>query len=221
MQDTYPIDINATFSIVWGTPCTPDIGDCGCDNCKGSLTDISDRMDEFNQRLDLLGRSRSTTVWTVPQGFGNDTYWPRDPTGNEWLVESILGINHGGFGVVSWDDPTTPEIQATSSALAAAAPRIASFLATPQVKITNFQQGGVDIAVWTLPDGEQSLLLAANTKTANVSVLLTGVTSGTATEILNGGATLTPRNGGVALNLAPTGTTGWIFQSNKIHVDTI
>ena len=29
------------------TPCTPDYGDCGCDNCKGDFDDISTRMDEF------------------------------------------------------------------------------------------------------------------------------------------------------------------------------
>ena len=50
-----------------------DFGDCGCDNCVGSFADISTRVDEFKQRLDLLGRSRSTAVWTVPQAFGNDT----------------------------------------------------------------------------------------------------------------------------------------------------
>ena len=89
-----PLGINATFSTVWGTPCTPwvvnllhiirslmqicillsDIGDCGCDNCNGTFQDISTRMDQFKERLDLLGRSRSTTLWTVPQAFGNETW---------------------------------------------------------------------------------------------------------------------------------------------------
>jgi len=29
MQDAYPVGINATWSIVWDTPCTVDFGDCG------------------------------------------------------------------------------------------------------------------------------------------------------------------------------------------------
>ena len=76
MQDTYPIGINATFSVRWHTPCTPDFGDCGCDNCEGSFLDISNRMDEFAERLDVLGETRTKTVWTVPQAFG----------GSEWVA---------------------------------------------------------------------------------------------------------------------------------------
>ena len=70
MQDAYPIAINATFSVEWGTPCTPDFGDCGCDNCVGEFEDISNRMDEFAQRLEILGSDRTKTVWAVPQAFG-------------------------------------------------------------------------------------------------------------------------------------------------------
>ena len=70
MQDAYPIAINATFSVEWHTPCTPDFGDCGCDNCKGEFEDISNRMDEFAQRLYILNEQRTKTVWAVPQAFG-------------------------------------------------------------------------------------------------------------------------------------------------------
>ena len=70
MQDAYPISINATFSVEWHTPCTPDYGDCGCDNCNGDFFDISTRMDEFSERLDILGWRRTKTVWAVPQAFG-------------------------------------------------------------------------------------------------------------------------------------------------------
>ncbi|KAF8591756.1 hypothetical protein K439DRAFT_792186 [Ramaria rubella] len=210
LQDTYPIDINATFSTVWDTPCTPDFGDCGCDNCKGNLEDISTRMDEFKQRLDLLGRGRSTAVWTVPQAFGNESYWPRFPTGDEWLVESVLGINHGALGVIPWDDPTSPDIMVTSSALAAAVPHIVPFLSTPGVSFEAFQEGQIDVGLWTL-SGE-TLLMAANPTASNVSLVLQGVTSGTAREVLNGGANLAIQNNQVILTLGPTGTTGWIFQ---------
>lgn len=101
MQDTYPIGINATFSVEWGTPCTPDIGDCGCDDCVGNFNDISTRMDLFRQRLEVLGQgyNRGKSVWAVPQAFGDSEYWSRVPTGEEFMVESVLSINHGGLGL--------------------------------------------------------------------------------------------------------------------------
>lgn len=72
LQDTYPTGINATYSTVWGTPCTSDFGDCGCDNCKGDWTDISERVDQFRERARWLGRKRSMPIWSVPQAFGNE-----------------------------------------------------------------------------------------------------------------------------------------------------
>lgn len=44
-----------------------------CDNCKGSFEDISTRMDEFKARLFINGWEQTKAVWTVPQGFGNET----------------------------------------------------------------------------------------------------------------------------------------------------
>lgn len=71
MQDAYPIGNNVTFSEPWGTECTPDYGDCGCDNCKGNLTDISDRLEDYSHRLWVNGWERTKALWSVPQGFGN------------------------------------------------------------------------------------------------------------------------------------------------------
>lgn len=110
---------NVTFSSQWGTVCTPDYGDCGCDNCKGEFEDIATRMDEFRERFEVNGWERTKAAWTVPQGFGNDTlvlvwnssftweltifiylsrYWKRFPTGKEFVVQSVVGINHGALG---------------------------------------------------------------------------------------------------------------------------
>ncbi|KAE9385570.1 hypothetical protein BT96DRAFT_960722 [Gymnopus androsaceus JB14] len=132
LQDTYMIGNNVTFSNQWFTPCTVDFGDCGCDNCRGvdgvgSFTDISFRMDIFAERAFINGWELEKVVWTVPQGFGNSSYWTREPNGEEWVVQSIVAINHGGLslppfftGVVSWNMPTTPDILASSSAFALA-----------------------------------------------------------------------------------------------------
>ena len=44
MQDAYMVGINATYSVVWDTECTPDYGDCGC---VGEFEDISQRVDQL------------------------------------------------------------------------------------------------------------------------------------------------------------------------------
>ena len=98
MQDAYTVGINATHSVVWDTECTPDYGDCGCDNCVGEFEDISRRIDQFGERLGDLGWERSKAIWTVPQAFGNASYWSRIPTGKEWVVQSLLAVAHGALG---------------------------------------------------------------------------------------------------------------------------
>lgn len=64
----------STNNVLFSTPCTPDYGDCGCDNCKGEFEDISTRMDEFADWLFTLGWDRTKAVWTVPQAFGGSSY---------------------------------------------------------------------------------------------------------------------------------------------------
>lgn len=73
LQDTYPIGINASYSIVYDTPCTLDYGDCGCDNCVGDgVADVARRLDGLYNRLYWDGR-KGMPVWTVVQSFGNET----------------------------------------------------------------------------------------------------------------------------------------------------
>ncbi|KAJ3785302.1 hypothetical protein GGU10DRAFT_355280 [Lentinula aff. detonsa] len=173
LQDTYMIGNNVTFSNQWGTPCTADYGDCGCDNCKGSFEDISTRMDEFYERALIDGWELEKAVWTVPQGFGNETYWTRYPTGEEWVVQSIVGINHGGLGVVSWDDPTPDDIKASASALAKAltsgSSPLAAFILDPSSTFRQVTtQRGIDTGLWTLND--TTLLLVANMNYENTTL---------------------------------------------------
>lgn len=100
MQDVYMVANNVTWSSEWNTPCTPDYGDCGCDNCVsilagdtaavppnttysgtgnvpanggiGTYFDVSDRVASFKNRLEVMGWERTKAVWTVPQAFGGD-----------------------------------------------------------------------------------------------------------------------------------------------------
>jgi len=109
MQDVYVIGINATYSVVWDTECTPDYCDCGCDNCIGEFEDISRRVDQFGDRLRALGWERTKTVWTVPQAFGGSSYWSRMPTGREWVVQSLLAVTHGALGLFYPVPPAHPQ----------------------------------------------------------------------------------------------------------------
>ncbi|KAH7907259.1 hypothetical protein BJ138DRAFT_964745, partial [Hygrophoropsis aurantiaca] len=186
MQDAYMVSNNVTWSNEWHTVCTPDFGDCGCDNCLsipagstssvppnstgvGSYFDISSRVSSFKSRLEVMGWERTKAVWTVPQAFGGEEYWLRAPTGEEWVVQSIMGINQGALGVVPWVDPSPVDIKEAASAFAYALPRITHFLFDPTAIRSNFIVGGVDIATWKT--GEYTLVLAANTyyTTANVA----------------------------------------------------
>lgn len=74
LTHSYTIGNNLSFSTEWGTPCTEEYGNCGCDSCFLGFEDISLRMDQFYERLFITGRELETTVWTVPQGFGNEAY---------------------------------------------------------------------------------------------------------------------------------------------------
>ena len=70
MQDVYPLGINGTFSVVYHTPCNETFGVCGCDDCVGDFADITNRMDVFKERLEVLGETYTKPVWAVPQAFG-------------------------------------------------------------------------------------------------------------------------------------------------------
>ncbi|KAF9497331.1 hypothetical protein BDN71DRAFT_1429520 [Pleurotus eryngii] len=181
MQDTYMIGNNVTFSSQWHTPCTPDYGDCGCDNCQGEFEDISRRMDEFADRLFVNGRDRMKAVWTVPQAFGLETYWKRLPTGKEFIVQSLLGVNHGGLGIVPWEDPTPADIKASASSLALALPKMTPFIFNPTASFQRTTLNRVDIGLWTV--GKETLVVATNMNNAEVSVGLSTLPVGVESSV--------------------------------------
>ncbi|KAF7974505.1 hypothetical protein HWV62_12074 [Athelia sp. TMB] len=206
MQDTYMIGNNVTHSVEWNTACTPDFGDCGCDNCKGNFEDISTRMDEFKQRNFINGWDRTKVVWTVPQAFGGEEYWSREPTGYEWLVQSIVGVNHGGLGIVPWDDPTPTDIKGNASALAKALPSMTPYIFSPSATFTNLTSNQIDVAMWTVAG--KTLLLAANMNYKQVTLTLPAALKGKqATQVFNGGATAS----GSGITFQSVGTGAFIF----------
>ncbi|KAG8748415.1 hypothetical protein FRC10_005962 [Ceratobasidium sp. 414] len=180
LQDAYPIGINATWSTVWNTPCTPEIGDCGCDNCEGKLEDISIRTDTFRERLAWEGRARETVVWGVPQAFGPEryglssrsrvyAYWSRRPSAEEIVLQSLLAINHGSLGIMPWNDhPEDPLMRPSISPLAKAFSALTPYIlggrsVVGRPRVSNAQR--IDATTWT--DGDKTLLIALNLNNAS------------------------------------------------------
>ncbi|EME81255.1 uncharacterized protein MYCFIDRAFT_140370, partial [Pseudocercospora fijiensis CIRAD86] len=116
MPDVYPISTNTSWSTVYDTPCNSTYGCCGCDDCNGVFEDISDRLEHFHAIDDVLGWQKAH--WTVPQAFGNETFWTRYPTAAEEIVMTAVAINHRAMGSVMWDFPTSDEILDVTSRFA-------------------------------------------------------------------------------------------------------
>jgi hypothetical protein len=118
-EDAYPVAINATWSIPWGTPCNSTYGDCGCDNCVGELTDVSTRLDDLeNYQANLgpgsVGRKPN---WAVLQAFGEQEYWNSIPSVAEVENMMVLSVNAGAKGISYWIYPSTGEVNVGSGAL--------------------------------------------------------------------------------------------------------
>lgn len=162
-SDVYPIGINATFSI-YGTVCNETYGVCGCDMCEGSFKDIYSHMDEFVRRDELIRADK--THWFTPQAFGNETHWDRIPTGDELAVMTMIAINHGAKGIVQWDYPSYPDLEATSERLAKVLPtdEVASFfLGAPLTKALPVEGSDeIDAAAWVDPKNGEILVSVVN-----------------------------------------------------------
>lgn len=173
LHDAYPIGINATYSPVWHTACTPDFGHCGCDNCKGTLYDVKARVQTFKDRLNILGFDRTKSVWTTPQAFGSGAYWNTTPTGQQWAALGFTSFNHGALGSKSFQYPTTTgnvtTIEGTATNLTVIIKDIVQpFIVDPNATFTTYDYLGVDAGLWH--NGTAYLLIVANLVTAQVYV---------------------------------------------------
>jgi hypothetical protein len=173
LEDAYPIGINATYSPVWHTECTPDFGHCGCDNCKGTLDDIRSRIQTYKDRLNILGYDRTKTVWTTPQAVGSGAYWSITPTGQQWAAMGLTSLNHGATGSMSFQYPTTTGNVSTIEGTATnftviLAETIQPFVVDPTATFVNYNYMGVDAGLWN--NGTAYLLVVANLNGTEVYV---------------------------------------------------
>ncbi|KZV75836.1 hypothetical protein PENSPDRAFT_680815 [Peniophora sp. CONT] len=220
MQDAYPVGGNVTWSIEYETVCTPEQGCCGCDNCKGEFEDIRDRIEGHKSKMEVLGWERSKTIWSVPQAFGGTELWYRAPTGDEFLVQSIVAINAGARGIVSWNWPTPAAVNSsstsiadTASALAKAMPNMAKdYILHPNVTYSHtVSSTRIDVGLWTRSDIGSALVLASNLNYANASIALSdvfgNVTTSQASMVLAGGAS----TDGSSLSFGAVKSGAWTF----------
>ncbi|THU88969.1 hypothetical protein K435DRAFT_821522 [Dendrothele bispora CBS 962.96] len=227
LQDTYTVGNNLSFSSVWGTVCTDDYGDCGCDNCHLGFEDIIVRMDEFADRIFFNGWELDKVVWAVPQAFGNESYWTRYPTGKEVNVQSVIGINHGGVGVVPWDDTKVipSDIKNSFSDLALSLPSIIPFILEPGVEHSQFttaltvnssssSTSKVDIGAWKA--GSKTLVLLTNMGYESGSVafdeLGLGDGEGVMEQVFKSGASV--GEDGKSIVFEEVGSGGFVFTTS-------
>lgn len=105
LVDPYPIALNGAWSKRYNTYVDEDYGCGGCDNCRGTFYDQTERIESSRNRARLAGVGRSKPTWMVPQAFddGQQEFWYRVPTGDEEAVQSVLAWNHGAVGHCAWN----------------------------------------------------------------------------------------------------------------------
>nr|POE62923.1 hypothetical protein CFP56_03826 [Quercus suber] len=165
MEDAYPVGINPTFS-KWNTTCNTTYGDCGCDDCAGSLRDVSARLDAFHAYDSWLARSPKP-LWAVLQAFSGEGYWSRDPSPQESWAMMLLAFNHGATGLMSWLFPASDALNAAHARMArvAAVPPVRDFLvgAKPQLlPLEGPEVERLDVAFWR--EGRRVLVGFVNTE---------------------------------------------------------
>ncbi|KAJ5802930.1 uncharacterized protein N7503_005380 [Penicillium pulvis] len=172
LSDVYPIAVNTSWSTVYETPCNTTYGCCGCDDCEGSVEDISVRLDKFAEYQTWLGASPKP-FWGVPMAFGNETFWTRYPTAAEEVTMTMLSLNHNAKGIVMWDWPTTTELANVTSALSRvlAGDEVTGFLlGSPTVSLQAKGHSKMDVAGWTLGDRMLVSILSLQTPSWSSSV---------------------------------------------------
>ncbi|KAL9108850.1 MAG: hypothetical protein Q9227_006381 [Pyrenula ochraceoflavens] len=167
MPDVYPVSTDTSYSSVYGTVCNTTYGCCGCDDCKGSFRDISERLDRFAMYKDWLNTPQKVS-WSVPQAFGSSQFWTRIPTQKEMVVMDVLAVNHNAKGLVAWTYPTNSSLENIRSQLARilTAETPTRFLLNASAVALNVNGAGdVDAAAWIV--NEQILISVVNTGYTN------------------------------------------------------
>lgn len=124
-------------------------------------------------------------------------------------MQAVLGINHGGRGVVAWNDPTTPDIKASASALAQSLATMKNFILSPAATFRHLTSNRIDVGMWTV--GGRTLLLATNLNYADESLSLADIPEARgkkASQVFDSGAKASSGQ----ITFESVGTGGFIFE---------
>ncbi|KAF2170210.1 hypothetical protein M409DRAFT_64543 [Zasmidium cellare ATCC 36951] len=173
MEDAYPVGIDPNYSRRFNTTVNETYGDCGCDNCIGSLADVSDRLDDFFEYQQWLGDWQKP-LWAVLQAFSGEDYWARSPTNEESWVMMIISFNHKAKAMMSWTFPTTPlslaEAHSAMAKVVTATP-VSDFLFEGDPTSVEIQgKPQVDVSYWTSEGKFMVALANIDQKSSNGSV---------------------------------------------------
>ncbi|KAF7916510.1 hypothetical protein EAE99_009692 [Botrytis elliptica] len=202
-QDAYPVAINATWSIPWGTPCNETYGDCGCDNCVGELGDVATRLDDIQNYQANIGPGvqggLDKPTWSVVQAFGESQYWQSIPSAAEVEVMMMLSVNHDAKGITYWIYPSTDSANAGSADLGKVlqnSPALDFLFGTKAIK--GLGSGLLDVSAWIV--GEQ---------------MMVGIVNGEYVESVDELSVTLPGNV-VSLNQTLYGESGWTISDGKL-----
>ena len=184
-EDAYPVAINATWSIPWGTPCNLTYGDCGCDNCAGELEDVSTRLDDIqNYQANLEGQATKPT-WAVLQAFGEQDYWKRIPSPAEVENMMMLSVNHNAKGISYWIYPSTDGVNVGSGELGKvfqSAPGLDFLFGSNAIKgLSVYGEALVDASAWIV--GQKMMVGVASGEYVDMSSVVTIVLPASAVSV--------------------------------------
>jgi hypothetical protein len=179
------------------------------------------------------------TAWSVPQAFGVETfvahlpppilpthaqysYWPRYPTPNEFILETLITLNHGSKGIVPWtEDQNMPSaLKSSASVIGGALSTIESMIFADDIVFKSISTGGtsgqgIDIAQWAV--GKQTLILGGNMGSSNVTKSVGTFGAGASVKTILGlGATASSptSSGEVTVAFSALGSIGLIVTSD-------
>jgi len=124
-------------------------------------------------------------------------------------VQSALAINHGARGIVSWDEPTTSDIESFASLLALALPTLTTYLADPTALWTRIEaMPTIDISCWSVQGRSLVMIVNMEYSAANVSF---PTTAADAQPVIESGGTLSIDHGQVRVSLDPIGVLAFTY----------
>jgi hypothetical protein len=141
------------------------------------MLDIPTRLDWFRQRLEFNAQSRTKTLWSTPQAFGNEQYWNRFPTADELVLEMVLSVNHGSTGIVPWnEDSTSPaDLIQAAGVLGGALSQMTPIMFADDVSFEVIRNNVVDAAKWSSTTVGQTLVMIGNMGNTTSAMEIVGV----------------------------------------------